>query len=906
MNPEEVLQKLRGMLSHEDPAVVDQGHELLRALGDAQLYEAILEGTTHGVTTSYTGEADTLCPGAFFQSLHEDVRHRMAFQCLRVVLDAPPTIARAAALRERLKTLSFQEWKNLWPILDLSWFRSLPALEGLILDFPGEVRNLGALGALPTLKRLELGRARYTDDFNALAEARSLEVLVLRSSFRGLPGTPRELPRLRELVVDTAVREPWLLAGPLLASVTFRFQLAAKDLSWVARHPGLEVLDLAFAHELRSFSGIEAARDLEYFCAPARLLTTLEPLRGLTRLRHLSLLGLTAATDTDALRTLTGLTSVSFQHLERPSLPELQGRALTKCNLENAKSINDLTWLSASTELAEGFRPPWSMPSLPTLEGLGDTRITRLSFTSDALGSLGRLPVTLLELWLDHAPLLADLAGIEGCVNLQSLRIRRATALKDLSALRGLQVLRRVEIYDSVALEDVSVLGTLTGLEVVVLERCRDVRDVSALVGLPKLKGLGLTGSGVDRKALPEPLLPKTVWVPGDPLPALKKREGAPTSRLPRGAGGAVNAARKALRAALQGQTDALERALAHLRTLSDGAAWDALLQGLRWNPAGSSGAPGFECQGLFRVARHRNSLRDHVLLRVLALAPVACASATLLRTAVDDLCLRRATAPLDLACLQAFPNLRCLDLEALPALEGVERLARFGALRVLRLKNTPLRAVPPGLSLGALSLEGTGTEDLSALSALKTLRTLRLVDLPRVTPLGLVASLPITSLELSMAPGAPSVSLVGNSTISELALKVPSVSELPTGLRGLPLLRSLRLIDATPKILRRAVDGLSVRALHLEKPRELSELSALKDLTSLEHLTIAGCIALADLSALQALRSLRVVELLRCPRVRSLADLEALPALEKLRVTSADHQLRAVPPSLSAKTTLR
>jgi hypothetical protein len=178
-------------------------------------------------------------------------------------------------------------------------------------------------------------------------------------------------------------------------------------------------------------------------------------------------------------------------------------------------------------------------------------------------------------------------------------------------------------------------------------------------------------------------------------------------------------------------------------------------------------------------------------------------------------------------------------------------------------------------------------------------LRALHLYGLPRETALAHLGRLPITQLELALSEGAAAVSLVGNSTLSEVTLEVPSVALVPSGLRGLPLLRSLRLLKPDARVLRRALEGVSVKELRLEDPRALRDLTALAGLTALERLAISDAVALRDLSALADLRALRVLELVRCPRVHNLEPLVGLPALERVRVAYARYTPLAVPPAL-------
>lgn len=339
----EDLSRIAALLCHPERASVDQGIELLRALGEPAHARRLL----NGCILDSSGAPDL---NSFFQRV--------------------PLASREHAF-----------------IALLSLSGRLAEVEQLSLNaFEGE--DLGALPPAPALRTLRILRG----PLKRLGGQPALEGLtVMRCpALVDLSGA-ENMPGLRELSVITCpVADASALAGhPALEDLRFG-GLGLADLAGVRRLPRLQQLLLMGMRRLESLSGlaeVPALRSLTVSdCAAFRALETALP--GLEELRIVTSPSLA---DLSALAHSPGLRSLGLPGLSRPAvlsvlrkLPSLEALDLKGSSqltrlppLEGLANLRSLS-LSGCAQIRD-LRPLEALPSLEALDLTGCEGVTDIS-----------------------------------------------------------------------------------------------------------------------------------------------------------------------------------------------------------------------------------------------------------------------------------------------------------------------------------------------------------------------------------------------------------------------------------------------------------------------------------------------------------------------------------------------
>ncbi|MFT4974318.1 MAG: hypothetical protein ACI8S6_000200 [Myxococcota bacterium] len=410
----DALLQIRALLRSNDTAMVEQALELIFALDEPPLYDALLRGS--GLTApDDDGFPQLRLSGPFAARNSTDQATRRMRWALMRVLSAAPTSTPSARFRAGVEALSID-----CPLLDVH-----------------------DLSAFSSLKRLSLRRVRRWRRADQLATMAGLEELFLHNST--LPTPAAFPPNLKVLKVSGA-------SGLV-------------DLTCLSGLDMLEEVELVQVSGLERLAGLPAsARRVDI--RRAEVLTDVGALGQCAALEQLSLSGCVTLTklgglsDRQSLRVLRVRQAPHLTHLT-----ELSGcDALEEVELVGCVSLRTLDGLQD----ARGLRALTlhELPALTSLDAVENADLVTLSVEGcvglrGLTGLSGSRSLRSLEL---SAPQLTSLVGLEGLDALQSLRLTGCTALTDLRALSRLPALESVSIRGSGRLVDLSGLPPLREL----------------------------------------------------------------------------------------------------------------------------------------------------------------------------------------------------------------------------------------------------------------------------------------------------------------------------------------------------------------------------------------------------------------------------------------------------------
>jgi Leucine-rich repeat (LRR) protein len=244
-------------------------------------------------------------------------------------------------------------------------------------------------------------------------------------------------------------------------------------------------------------------------------ITSLEPLKGLTRLTSLYLAGNTGIASLEPLKEMTNLTALNLgRHPGITSLEPLKGLTnLNSLNLGPNAGITSLEPLKGLTNLSELEVSNTSITSLEPLKGLtnlhklglaADTRITSLEplrgLTKLTALNLGRhRGITSLEMlkeltnlnWLNlsYDTGITSLEPLKGLTNLSDLYVDY-TSITSLEPLKGLTNLHKLSLTSDTGITSLEPLRGLTNLDSLYLDGDTGITSLEPLIGLMNLSTL--------------------------------------------------------------------------------------------------------------------------------------------------------------------------------------------------------------------------------------------------------------------------------------------------------------------------------------------------------------------------------------------------------------------------------
>ncbi|MBI5513427.1 MAG: hypothetical protein HY909_06630 [Deltaproteobacteria bacterium] len=373
---------IRKLLLARDEAQIDQGLELLRALGEPSYYDVLLRGVTwsteraprSGYGTFQYDDSVLRCPGPA-----KVYRQRLV---LGLLATAPDTCEAARDLKDKVTNLVL--WApyvgKVRPSADLAPLAALPKLERLAIQAFGAITHPETFGRLPTLRALELqGLALDSVPLEALGALESLTVHCDVSDLSGLPSL-RNL-KVLQLASGRLQTLPTLAELPNLETVTIQFSRVLQAVSF-QRCLSLRSLTLSYLYGMKALdlTGCAALETLVMQCASA-----LESLKGLNTLTSLKRLNADVATGP------CGVWNAN------PVLPSLEALSLATATCED-------------TDWARGF------PALKSLTLRGAMKLKDLS-------GLAALP-KLESLDLRGCAAVRDLSPLEALLNLRTVELK--------------------------------------------------------------------------------------------------------------------------------------------------------------------------------------------------------------------------------------------------------------------------------------------------------------------------------------------------------------------------------------------------------------------------------------------------------------------------------------------------
>jgi Leucine-rich repeat (LRR) protein len=369
----------------------------------------------------------------------------------------------------------------------------------ILLHHTEMLRDLGPLGRLPSLKKLQIRSAPLLTDLSPLATFTGLEELeVDGASLRDLSPLVG-LTGLRRLRVHT---DEGLDLAPLRALVGLEDVSlgGCSDLAPLLDLPSLKALSVSgqnTAPDLEPIRALVGLRDLNLFGFEVDPSDIVRPLRSLT---HLKLHGCKALSGLGALEHLTELEELDLAMNPVTDLVPL--RFLTKLRVLNLFGTAIRSW------------PP--LRDLPCLEDLNVMCTSLPGFAGIEHGTSLRQLVA----GPSDTRAYADLKPLAGLVKLERLHLDSLEHMSDLSPLAGLIRLQVLDAADS-AVRDLTPLAGLTALENLMVARTA-IETVEPLAGLPNLRILSVSGCEALRSLRPLAACPALVKIECDDCDALK------------------------------------------------------------------------------------------------------------------------------------------------------------------------------------------------------------------------------------------------------------------------------------------------------------------------------------------------------------------------------------------------
>lgn len=243
---------------------------------------------------------------------------------------------------------------------------------------------------------------------------------------------------------------------------------------------GTHIINLDYTGEAMDFSPLDGCERLRYVSmdltgdGPEDLASF-----GPPSLIHLTLSagGENGVKEASGLLNCNKLTEVNFNDLRLNDLSCLaNARSLIHLNLNNLPALTSLNGLMEHKELK-------------------DVRIDNCSELSDLNALIGCPGLEHFEAEDFHT---SDVSFLSGASSLNSLYLRNSDSVRSLHGLENHTALNEIECENLRNLTDISALSGCTGLNRVKFSECFDLKDVTLVVSLPRLRALELYGAGPD------------------------------------------------------------------------------------------------------------------------------------------------------------------------------------------------------------------------------------------------------------------------------------------------------------------------------------------------------------------------------------------------------------------------
>jgi hypothetical protein len=847
----QLLARLKKLLLSREVDLIVQGVEFVAALGEQEVWDALLQGVTYAPdraveTRSGTWKGPGLVPNPLFTGTGPaQVYHDLALTLL--VAHSPLEELKAQVTSLRLRA-SAGGWRD--PRISrmpLEGFEQFPNLTSLMLETPAAMDDISVLGRCPSLTLLRIDGGARLADLAGLGESRTLKQLEIHApleSTRGIQGAPLETVKIASRVLQDLMG----LGQTPVRTVEIR-DAARVDPSALRACPKLEQLTFYGCAEvvLTGLGGCPA-QTLEISGHTSGTLPTLTQLHtmSVTHLGHmdrqpaLSKLTLNALTEPGH--------AIPKVHDLCPALETLLLRRCTGTSLEMLRGATELRTLILEDCTFTDTRALGSLAGLSAL-CLQRLRTTALDELPPGAQNVDTNGAPTDQLYLAYTPV----RSVRGLGNLQGLLVLDLSQCVELETLDGLQgsQIRVLDLRGCTALEEVSALEEMPELRLVGLRGTRfHARNVpesaSGTVSLSKSlnhrAGLNMSrpapSSGAPkRKSVPVPKAQREAWEDLQPLLAVVDREG-------------------------------VDRLVDWLAQHGTEEMFDVLLKAV----AATDRA--FTIRG--RLLEPDRDLRELVVQRIVGVsrgeeARRLAGSRThwtangLLRTSQG-----RVAGPVDLRGLERFQEVVNLTVQTPERFQAIEVLSQLPKLAHLTVSGAaPLDEAGPMPELVELVASHNQTTRLDFVRHAPKLKDLRMAS--------------TTLANIGGLAGHPALSYLMFSDLSH-------VTDL-TPLRALPMVTHLLLgVCPTLPSLR---DLPNLQYLSLT-PRSWNDLTCLADLPARElHLSLPGSLRLQGLERLPRLEILSIwaqgpLDLRYLPhKLRQLSlhgqpvDLQTLPSME-------------------------
>jgi len=475
------LINLKKLLATRDFKRIDQGLELLRSLGNADIHSYFLDGVT------YTPQGEgSLIPNSMFRGTGP-AQPYLNYALLGVIAYAPEACEPAANLKKSITRLGMV----LGSTGPLAEFNNLESLD---LTGSEELENLNGLSPLKQLKQIKVRGCRSLQNVDGLANSTKFKNLDL--------GECDALQNLDGLAGCTA-----------LTSLDLSGCNSLQNMDGLINCTKLTKLnlDLHWSNTLQNVNGLANCTKLAKLdLSNCQALQNVDGLEGCTNLTSLNLTSCASLQDVDGLANLKKLTELDLSACD--SLQNVDGLAnftgLIQLDLSHCESLQNLDGLANSTKFKNlDLRVCGALQNLDGLAGC--TILTSLDLSDCiSLQNVNGLAncTKLAKLDLSNCQALQDVDGLESCTKLTSLNLASCTSLQNIDGLvnctkfiLGKDFGKKLDLTECGSLQNVNGLANCTKLRSLDLSGCASLVNIDGLAGCTKLTELNLTGCGALR-----------------------------------------------------------------------------------------------------------------------------------------------------------------------------------------------------------------------------------------------------------------------------------------------------------------------------------------------------------------------------------------------------------------------
>jgi hypothetical protein len=253
-------------------------------------------------------------------------------------------------------------------------------------------------------------------------------------------------------------------------------------------NPGVKEVSVSFVRGLVSLAGIDNCTQLTALNCDATYSELQEPwglLAMVTSLQRLTL-AVAASGDPSPLSALTGLTYLNLRGAELRA---------DKHATFSFSSLQPLSTLQQLQELHLG-KLVCAATSLQGLAGLSNLKVLRIASSDHGkLVSLEGISPGVVEVFIQDAPNLVSLSGIEGCRRMEKLTLKHCTGVSSLQPLRGLSSLKQLDMW-GLCLTSLESFHSMS-LQSLRMYGCKSLTHLSGVEHLSALKSLEVSFSHV-------------------------------------------------------------------------------------------------------------------------------------------------------------------------------------------------------------------------------------------------------------------------------------------------------------------------------------------------------------------------------------------------------------------------